>query len=105
MTNVIRPTFGAKPRAQPTAPEPNAHRPLRIYGDAAGHLVALIEDPDAAEGPVFKVVVGPVSGAAVEPVAILPATREGGIDADVVGLAVLRALLVTEAADDAPAIP
>ncbi len=96
MTNVIRPTFGRPPELRPTAPEDTARQPLRVYGDAAGQIVALMEDPDAPEGAVLKVVVGPLAGNSVEAVAILPRTEAGEIDAELVGMAVLRALALME---------
>ncbi len=96
MTNVIRPTFGRPPKPRTMASEDTTHQPLRIYGDAAGHIVALMEDPDAPEGALLKVVVGPLAGNSVEAVAILPRTEVGEIDAELVGMAVLRALALTE---------
>lgn len=96
MTNVIRPTFGPRSHPEPTILEETADRPLRVYGEAAGRVVALVEDLHAPEGALLKVVVGPLSGTVGEPVAILPRTQAGEIDADLVGMAVLRALALTE---------
>ena len=99
MSNVIRPTFGApreaasEPAVTPASPEAR-YEPLRVYGTAAGYLVALLRDDAAPEGPVVKVVVGPDGGNSVEAVAILPATPEGEADADMAAMAVLRALEV-----------
>ena len=96
MTNVIRPTFGRPPPSEDAVPDGTAHEPLRIYGEAAGHLVALVEDPGAPAGAVLKVVVGPLSGNHVEAVAVLPRTDAGEIDAELVGMAVLRTLALLE---------
>lgn len=99
MDNVIRPTFGA-PRA-PSAPSPeataSATRPLHLYGEAAGHRVGLLRDEDGPEGRTHRVVVGRLDGDAVEAVAIVPATREGEIDAERTALAILRTLEIVEA--------
>lgn len=99
MSNVIRPTFGARrevppKEADPSVPPQAEDQPLRVYGIGAGHLVALLQDDAAPEGPVVKVVVGPEGGDTVEAVAILPATPEGEADADMAAMAVLRALEV-----------
>lgn len=103
MSNVIHPTFGARPK--PAAAPPVAkHRALRIFGQAAGYTVALIPDENAQQGAVLKVVVGPSIGGAVEAVAILPATPEGDADAEVVGMAILRTLEMTEATGRGPEI-
>jgi len=71
MDNVIRPSFGG--RQQPASTEPPAYedgyQPLHVYGRAAGHLVALIEDASGPEGLVLKVVVGPAAGNSIEAVA------------------------------------
>ena len=105
MSNVIRPTFGAprgaasEPAVTPASPEAR-YEPLRVYGIAAGHIVALLQDDAAPEGPVVKVVVGPEGGNTVEAVAILPATPEGEADADMAAMAVLRALEVLAAANE-----
>ncbi|GJD58807.1 hypothetical protein [Methylobacterium dankookense] len=102
MDNVIRPNFGRKaPEPQPPAHE-DEHA-LRMLGQAGAFLVGLIEDEDGPEGPSFKVVVGPCPGDTVEAVAVMPATPAGRIDAEMVGMAVLRTLeLVAE--QDAPGI-
>ncbi|MDP4006432.1 hypothetical protein [Methylobacterium sp. NEAU K] len=98
--NIIRPAFGASrtgpPRA-PTDPAP-ARPPLRLLGTAAGHRVGLIRDPSAAEGDVFRVVVGPEDEEAVETVALLPAGAEAEAEAERIGFAILRALEVVEGA-------
>ncbi len=68
MDNVIRPSFGG--RQQPAGAEPPAYedgyQPLYVYGQAAGHLVALIEDASGLEGLVLKVVVGPAAGNSIK---------------------------------------
>jgi hypothetical protein len=111
MDNVIRPTFGSRaprsgssagsgpgsnpdsgPGARAEPPVPVESRPLRLLGQAGGYQVGLIEDADGPEGPVLKVVLGHASGAVVEAVAVMPPTPEGAVDAEMVGLAVLRAL-------------
>ncbi|GJE55345.1 MULTISPECIES: hypothetical protein [Methylobacterium] len=105
MSNVIRPTFGARPNpdaAQSPVVPATEYRALRLFGEAAGYTVALIHDEDAQEGSVFKVVVGPSDGGEVEAVAILPATPEGDADAEVVGMAILRTLELMETSRPSP---
>ncbi|GEP10512.1 hypothetical protein [Methylobacterium gnaphalii] len=104
MNNVIRPTFGTRPKTDAPSPPAAEHRALRIFGQAAGYTVALIQDDDDRTGPALKVVVGPTTGNEVEAVAILPALPEGEADADVVGMAILRTLEVIEAAGHDPEI-
>lgn len=99
MTNIIRPTFGGRSRgAEPPAATDadEEYQPLHVYGTAAGHVVALLEDTRGPEGRVLKVVVGPATGNTIEAVAVLPATDEGRIDADMTAMAVLRALEIVE---------
>ncbi|MCJ2006100.1 hypothetical protein [Methylobacterium sp. J-092] len=96
MSNVIRPTFGRQPQPVDAESDEAAYQPLRVYGEAAGHVVALVEDPDAPAGAVLKVVVGPLSGNIVEAVAVLPRTEAGEIDAELVGMAVLRTLALMD---------
>ncbi|TXM93103.1 hypothetical protein FV222_22660 [Methylobacterium sp. WL103] len=96
MTNVIRPTFGRPPQPDAEVPEEIALEPLRIYGEAAGHVVALVADPGSQAGEVLKVVVGPLVGDRLEAVAVLPRTEAGEIDAERVGMAVLRTLELLE---------
>ncbi|MCJ2054191.1 hypothetical protein [Methylobacterium sp. J-070] len=93
--NVIRPAFGT-PRA-PREPA-SAQPPLRILGTGAGHRVGLIRDPAAEEGDVFRVVVGPEDEAVVETVALLPAAEGAEVEAERIGLAILRTLEVVEGA-------
>lgn len=98
MDNVIRPSFGARPRS-PSSEAPvyeGSYQPLHVYGQAAGHLVALIEDASGPEGLVLKVVVGPAAGNSIEAVAFFLASDEGRIDADATANAILRALEVVE---------
>lgn len=103
MSNVIRANFGAKADAPPQREEPAVeHHPVRVFGQAAGYAVALLQDDAAPEGPVLKIVVGLLSGNTVETVAILPATPEGATDADVTGMAILRTLEVVEDAARPP---
>ena len=96
MTNVIRPTFGRPPQPDPVPVEGTRHVPVRVYGEAAGHVVALVEDPATPAGAVLKVVVGPLDGEAAEAVAVLPRTDAGEIDAERIGMAVLRTLALLE---------
>jgi len=96
MDNVIRPTFGSRaprsdPRPGPAAPTETAQM-LRLLGHAGGYRVGLVEDADAPEGPVLRIVLGPETGEVVEAVAVMPATPEGAVDAEMVGMAVLRTL-------------
>ena len=107
MTNVIRPKFGSRVKLVPSASAASIASdkkrvPLRIYGSAAGHVVALFADDAAPEGPLLKVVVGAEAGETVETVAILPATPEGEADADMAAMAALRTLEVVEAAERLP---
>ncbi|TXN23196.1 hypothetical protein [Methylobacterium sp. WL9] len=107
MSNVIRPTFGARPKpddAPPAVASVTELRALRHFGQAAGYEVTLVFDEDTRQGPVFKVVVGLEGGGDVETVAILPDTPEGEADANVVGMAILRTMEVMEAASRGPKI-
>jgi hypothetical protein len=57
MDNVIRPTFGKPANAEPDAVVPKAieeFTPLRVYGTAVGHFVALIRAATGAGGPRFS---------------------------------------------------
>ncbi|MGU3538597.1 hypothetical protein [Methylobacterium sp. A54F] len=101
MSNILRPDFGSRVRPpMPEAPE-EGHSLLRVFGDAAGHIVALIRDEAGPEGPALKVVVGVLAGREVEAVAVFPETPAGEVDAQVTGLAVVRALEVVEGRDGA----
>ncbi|KQP61395.1 hypothetical protein ASG40_01510 [Methylobacterium sp. Leaf399] len=96
MDNIIRPTFGA-PRPEPQRPEPRIQVTTeRVYGEAHGYRVCLVRGDDAPEGDVLKVAVGLTTGMEVSTVAILPATEAGETDAELVALAVLRALSLVE---------
>ena len=73
-----------------------AYQPLHVYGQAAGHVVALIEDASGPEVLVLKVVVGLAAGSSIKAVAFFVASDEGRIDADATANAILRALEVVE---------
>lgn len=99
MTNIIRPNFGVRDReAEPAiaADAVEEYQPLHVYGTAAGYLVALLEDARGPEGRCLKAVIGSVGGNVFETVAVMPATDEGRVDADMAAMAVLRALEVVE---------
>lgn len=99
MSNVIRPTFGARLKpdeAPPAVASITELRAVRHFGQAAGYDVAMVRDEQTKQGPVFKVVVGPSDGREFEAFAILPDTREGEADAEVVGMAILRTLELME---------
>jgi len=103
MDNIIRPVFG-----QPRRPEPQPETRVevltqRVYGEAGGCRVCLVHDEAAAEGNVYKVVAGLVVDDEVSTVAILPATPEGEVDAEIVALAILRTLGMLEARTGGPA--
>jgi len=51
-----------------------------VYGQAAGHLVALIEDASGLEGLVLKIVIGRAAGNSIEAVAFFVAANEGRIE-------------------------
>ncbi|SDN29707.1 hypothetical protein SAMN05216360_107107 [Methylobacterium phyllostachyos] len=92
--NVIRPAFGTPRRPTPEAPR----APLRVLGTGAGHRVGLIRDPEAKEGDVFRIVVGPEDEPGVETVALLPATADAEAEAERIGFAILRTLEMVEGA-------
>jgi hypothetical protein len=97
VSNVIRPTFGSRPREAETAPaEPVGYLPLHLYGNAADFLVALMADASGPEGEVLKVAVGPIGSIELEAVAVMPATPDGKADADATALAILRTLEILE---------
>lgn len=99
MSNIIRPNFGSRSReAEPSDPaDPgDEYQPLHVYGTAAGYIVALLDTAPGPEGRTFKVVVGPADGNTIAAVAVMPATDEGRVDADMSAMAVLRALEVAE---------
>ena len=96
MDNVIRPTFG-RPTAAPDAAA-EAYHPLRVYGTAAGYLVALIRADAGPEGQALRIVVGPEAADAVETVAVLPDDAAGETDAERIGLAILRTLEIVDEA-------
>jgi hypothetical protein len=103
MDNIIRPTFG-QPRRPEQQPETRVEvLTQRVYGEAGGCRVCLVHDEAAAEGDVYKVVAGLVVDDEVSTVAILPATPEGEVDAEIVALAILRTLGMLEARTGGPA--
>jgi hypothetical protein len=96
MTNVIRPTFG---RPATEAPETvDDFTPLRVYGTAVGHFVALIRADHEDAGHTLQLIVGQADGGAAEAVAILPDTAEGEADAEVAAHAILRTLEIVREA-------
>ncbi|WP_027173956.1 hypothetical protein [Methylobacterium sp. 10] len=102
MSNIIRPTFG-QPRKPARADDDRIEVTTeRVYGEAGDHRVCLVRDDEAPEGDVYKVVVGRLAGQEVSTVAILPATPEGEIDAEMVALAILRTLSLIEEDDEDP---
>ncbi|TXN22446.1 hypothetical protein [Methylobacterium sp. WL9] len=107
MSNVIRPTFGARPKPEdvpPTIASVTELRAVRHLGQAAGYDVAMVRDEDTKQGPVSNVVVGLEAGSDVDVVAILPGTQEGEADAEVVGMAILRTLELLETTGRGPEI-
>ncbi|WP_430911057.1 hypothetical protein [Methylobacterium sp. sgz302541] len=98
MTNVIRPVFGTRPVPQPPLPDEPADEmpPARVFGEAAGHVVAIAAHDDPVQGAVLKVAVGKAAFRELETVAVLPATAEGMADAETVGMAILRTLEIVE---------
>ena len=104
MSNIIRPTFGQPRRPEPVSDDDRVEvTTQRVYGEAGDHRVCLVRD-DAPGGEVYKVVVGRLSGQEVSTVAILPATAEGEVDAEMVALAILRTLSLIDEDDDTPGI-
>lgn len=101
MSNVIRPTFGAPSTAR-TAAEPSstvsadAGRQPRLYGQAAGYRVGLLRDEEGPEGRTHRVVVGALETNEIEAVAVVPATRDGEVDAERIAMAILRTLEIVE---------
>ena len=104
MDNIIRPTFGAPRRTAQTDDQRVQVLTQRVYGEANGCRVCLVHDADAPEGDVYKVVAGLLIDDEVSTVAILPATPEGEVDAEIVALAILRTLGMIEARTGGPAI-
>ena len=92
MRNVIRPHFGSKRNDEPSRDDGQVIEALCIYGEEAGYRVGLVQDDGEPEGPVLQVFVGRLDSTNVEAVAILPTTPEGRVDADAIGLAILRTL-------------
>ncbi|MDO9429504.1 MAG: hypothetical protein Q7T93_22100 [Methylobacterium sp.] len=104
MDNIIRPTFGQPRRAEPDDESRVQVLTQRVYGEAGGCRVCLVHDEATPEGDVFKVVAGLLTDDEVSTVAILPATPEGEVDAEIVALAILRTLGMIEARTGGPAI-
>ena len=82
MSNVIRPTFGARPPPADTTATaatavPEVRHDIHVYGEAAGHRVGLLRDAEGPEGRTYKVVVGALDGETIEGIAVVPATPEG----------------------------
>ena len=96
MTNVIRPTFGRRTDAEPETVE--RFSPLRVYGAAVGHFVALIRAETGEEGMTLQVIVGREGGVGAEAVAIHPDNAKGEADAEATGFAILRALEIVKEA-------
>ncbi|WP_336491017.1 hypothetical protein [Methylobacterium nigriterrae] len=63
-----------------------------LYGEEAGLSGGLVQDDHGPEGSLLRVFVGAVDSDEVEAVAVTPATPEGRIDADAIGMAILRTL-------------
>lgn len=97
MDNIIRPTFGSPRRPDDAGEQRVQVTTERVYGEANGYRVCLVRDDGAPEADVLKVVVGIASGMEVSTVAILPATPEAEVDAELVALAILRTLGLVEA--------
>lgn len=92
MSNVIRPDFGSKRDSESSSSDGQVVEALCIYGEEAGYRVGLVQDDSEPEGPVLRVFVGLIAANDVEAVAVLPPTPEGRVDADAIGLAILRTL-------------
>ena len=96
MTNVIRPTFGRRPDAEPEIVE--SFSPLQVFGTTVGHFVALIRAETGDEGITLQVIVGRDGGEGAESVAIFPDNAEGEADAEVTAFAILRTLEIVKEA-------
>lgn len=92
MDNIIRPVFGGAPRPEVPRRPDTVVMTQRVYGEAGGCRVCLVRDERAPEGDVYKVAVGLLEEDEVSTVALLLATPEGEVDAEVVALAILRTL-------------
>ncbi|KAB1070551.1 hypothetical protein [Methylobacterium planeticum] len=105
MSNVIRPDFGGKRRNEPAADDAQmvdaqVVEALALYGEEAGYRVGLVQDDTGPEGLVFRVFVGACALDDVETVAVLPPTPEGRVEADAIGLAILRTLEIIASDQD-----
>ncbi len=99
MDNVIRPTFGKPTNAKPSTAEPETvaeFTPLRVYGTAVGHFVALIRAERGAEGQTLQVVVGREGGPGAEAVAIFPDDEDSEADAEATAFAIIRSLEIVK---------
>jgi len=96
MSNVIRPTFGRPADASHETVESSS--PLRVYGTAVGHFVALIRAETGAEGQTLQIIIGREGGEGAEAVAIFPDNAEGEADAEAAAFAILRALEIVKEA-------
>ncbi|WP_336486618.1 hypothetical protein [Methylobacterium nigriterrae] len=92
MSNVIHPNFGSRGREEHQAETVQVIEAVSLYGEEAGYRVGLVQDDSGPEGSVLRVFVGEVDSDEVEAVALTPATPEGRIDADAIGMAILRTL-------------
>ena len=100
MSNIIRPEFGRRHRDEPQAETEQVTEAVCLYGEEAGYRVGLVQDDSGPEGPVLKLFVGEAGSDEVEAVAVTPATPEGRIDADAIGIAILRTLEIVGRGED-----
>ena len=101
MDNVIRPTFGRRVSTDSKDATPEiveAFTPLRIYGTAVGHFVALIRAERGAEGLTLQVIVGRDGGHGAETVAIFPDDKDSEADAEATAFAIIRSLEIVKEA-------
>ncbi|WP_336491581.1 hypothetical protein [Methylobacterium nigriterrae] len=103
MSNVVHLDFGSQRQDKPPAEAVQVATAVCLYGEEAGYRVGLVQDDSGPEGPVLRVFVGVVDSDEVEAVAVTPATPEGRIVADAIGMAILRALEIVGSRDDGSA--
>lgn len=72
--------------------------PLRIYGTAVSHFVALIRVERGDAGLTLQVVIGLEDGDGAESVAIFPDDEDGEADAEATAFAILRSLEIVKEA-------
>ena len=72
--------------------------PLRIYGTAVSHFVALIRVERGDAGLTLQVVIGLEDGDGAESVAIFPDDEDGEADAEETAFAILRSLEIVKEA-------